>query len=667
MRNFYLSLGLMLSGSMALAQTPQVVQTAPAAPRAATSAEMAAMKDFRESIPMQRGEEFFCEDFSNGFDGATAYGAWTIEDTGTTPIWMMADENSPAGEFSDTDQALLSTTAENGWVIFDCDAYNTPVSAGVEDVTGWLTSPVIDMSDLGSVIIEWQQVFRYCCFAASPLTVEVTNDGGANWVVFDGHGSFIPAFNTISENPLVSRLDISCAAAGQEAVQVRFGYNSAGGTGYSHYFWGIDDVCIFANPTAHDLEIFQVSNGDIFNIWEYRYTPMSQAISAGDGGVVVGTFYRNVGAEDLTNVVLTVEILDSDENVLSTTTSEPFDIPAYGNQEECPPALTSEMYVETGWEPDNEGDYTVRSSMAGDQVDENDANNSLDKAFTYTFEEYGHSDKDLLDIQLTPRESDNSSETLVLYDPTGSGSFYSFPNEGTAYGVLARFGADSDAGTEFEVRLYKGSDDSPFDANAAEIFGWNFFALDQSWIDGSEEGWIYFPFEDEVEVEATDVDGGVFNVYHAGIINEFESEFQLTFRAQSNSDTDNSSLRYEITGGGDFVWFPNRTATPAVHLVTEQLISVEEQDARSDFKLGQNVPNPANDVTRLPLQMENAHNVTVEVRDMTGKLVYHSYLGTLPAGEHQLEIPTSDLAVGTYTIGVVAGMNRQAIQMVVSR
>lgn len=101
--------------------------------------------------------------------------------------------------------------------------------------------------------------------------------------------------------------------------------------------------------------------------------------------------------------------------------------------------------------------------------------------------------------------------------------------------------------------------------------------------------------------------------------------------------------------------------------VTEQLISVEEQDARSDFKLGQNVPNPANDVTRLPLQMENAHNVTVEVRDMTGKLVYHSYLGTLPAGEHQLEIPTSDLAVGTYTIGVVAGMNRQAIQMVVSR
>ena len=56
--------------------------------------------------------DFFYEDFSNGLNGATAYGAWTTEDTGTSDIWMMADENSPGGEFSNAAQALASESAE---------------------------------------------------------------------------------------------------------------------------------------------------------------------------------------------------------------------------------------------------------------------------------------------------------------------------------------------------------------------------------------------------------------------------------------------------------------------------------------------------------------------------------------------------------------------------
>ena len=152
--------------------------------------------------------DFFYEDFSNGLNGATAYGAWTTEDTGTSDIWMMADENSPGGEFSNAAQALASESAENGWVIFDCDLYNTPISAGWEDVTGFLYSPVMDMTNLGSVIVEWQSVFRYCCFPASPLTVEVTNNGGTSWTVFPGYGSSIQSANTLSANPLTSRSNL---------------------------------------------------------------------------------------------------------------------------------------------------------------------------------------------------------------------------------------------------------------------------------------------------------------------------------------------------------------------------------------------------------------------------------------------------------------------------
>ncbi len=49
---------------------------------------------------------------------------------------MVADANSPAGEFSNTIAGLNSNTAVNGWVVFDCDLFNTPIADGVSDVEG---------------------------------------------------------------------------------------------------------------------------------------------------------------------------------------------------------------------------------------------------------------------------------------------------------------------------------------------------------------------------------------------------------------------------------------------------------------------------------------------------------------------------------------------------
>ncbi|MEY3399256.1 MAG: hypothetical protein RL220_1850, partial [Bacteroidota bacterium] len=287
----------------------------------------------------ERGDQFFCEDFANGFDGNNPYGAWTFEDSGDNQIWMEANANSPGGEFSTNIDPLDSPTADNGWVIFDCDLYNTPISDGFEDVTGFLYAPELNCGSLNSVVVEYYQYFRYCCFSASPLTVEVSTDGGSNWTVFPAQGSFFPSANTLSANPLYTVVDISCAAAGEESVLIRWAYNSAPNTGYSHYFWGIDDVCIYENPVVNDLEIVQVTNGDIFNIWEYRITPLEQAITAANGGMLAGAIFRNNGNTDQSNVEITIEIMDDAMNVLSTTVTDPFDMPAFANTPECPSIL----------------------------------------------------------------------------------------------------------------------------------------------------------------------------------------------------------------------------------------------------------------------------------------------------------------------------------------
>jgi len=82
------------------------------------------------------------------------------------------------------------------------------------------------------------------------LLLCVSIDGGTNWTVFPANGSFNPSANSLSANPLNTRVDISCAAAGQSSVLVRWGYNTAAAAGYSHYFWGIDDIEIFDKTEA---------------------------------------------------------------------------------------------------------------------------------------------------------------------------------------------------------------------------------------------------------------------------------------------------------------------------------------------------------------------------------------------------------------------------------
>ena len=219
-----------------------------------------------EALANQRGGGtiLFEEDFSNGFAGSNGNGAWTASDNANDSSWVYVGSNGmgtyssgnstgvehPAGEYSTNIGLLASETADNGWMIFDCDYYNTPISEGYQDMSGSLTSPVIDFSAASSVILSWEQYFRYCCYSTSPLYVEVTNDGGQSWVTFNGHGNFIEDANTASANPLPTSLDISCVAANNAEVQFRFVYT---GTGYSHYYWGIDDVIITANPNEDDL------------------------------------------------------------------------------------------------------------------------------------------------------------------------------------------------------------------------------------------------------------------------------------------------------------------------------------------------------------------------------------------------------------------------------
>ena len=380
---------------------------------------------------------FFYEDFANGFAGNNGFGQITVDGSPDNSLWQYVDASGdgfyfdatasgvqpPAGPYSSSIDGLESATAANGWMIFDNDYWNDLNTDGTAnndgnylETEGFLELPVLDMSELGSVLLSWEQYFRYCCRPSIPLFVEVSTD---NWAseptVFEAGGDFVAAANQLSSNPLPTSIDISCAAAGESAVSIRFAYRQVGQGGYSTYFWGLDDIAITEVSEPHNLSLVQLTNGDIYNLFEYRVTPMSQAIPAADGGLLAGVLYRNEGSADQTNCVITVEVLDAEGNVLDSTQTDPFVMPSFANNELCPGYPQDTVYIATGWEPETPGEYVLRATMASDSVA--DAG-MLDMTIEYTDCEFGHDNPESLDVELRPRFDDVNSQ----YFPTGYGN-----------------------------------------------------------------------------------------------------------------------------------------------------------------------------------------------------------------------------------------------------
>lgn len=586
---------------------------------------------------------FYEEDFSNGFDGLN--GAWTIEDSSPpdTTIWMMNQPGSPLGEFSAPTLALQSTTASNGWAIFDPDAYNTPISDGFEAVQGFLTSPSIDCSTRSTVILQYEQTFRYCCQQASPLTVEVSIDGGTEWTVWPGEGDFIPTANTWSGPTQLNTLDISCIAANEADVRFRFAYNSVFNTAYSHYFWGVDDVTLSENPFSNDMKINQVTNGDVLLDYEYVVTPIGQAPEEEDGGLLVGVVYENTGSEDQTNVVFTIEVLDDQDVVISTTLTEPFDLPAKRNSEVCPVDKDT-IYQATNWVPEVEGQYTLRVSVSTDATLENTDDDVVERTIFYSACEFRHEYFDLLDVELRARDSDDVPGS---FENTGHGNIFTFNYDGPdAIGAAVRFGPNTTVGMEVEIRLYS-IEEGEFLNDAA--FESTFYEVQPGDVpaDLASSESIFIEFDDEVTIDP-DV------TYMVAAVSDVISEDELTILAWDESDSDNSSFQLNQNADEEFVWF-SRTPTPAVGLVLDEdcVTGIEDIDAGIDLTSLVAVPNPTSGITTIRFSTEETLDIRFRIVDATGRVVMDEDMGTVIPGPQFIDLDLSNMSQGLYHYSIL--------------
>jgi hypothetical protein len=76
-------------------------------------------------------------------------------------------------------------------------------------------------------------------------------------------------------------------------------------------------------------------------------------------------------------------------------------------------------------------------------------------------------------------------------------------------------------------------------------------------------------------------------------------------------------------------------------------VGIESQEETYAFALGQNIPNPANNTTRIDYSVPEAGEVVFHVHSISGQVLYSQTL-EVKRGMHTLKLNTSSLAAGVY-------------------
>ncbi len=178
-------------------------------------------------------------DFSNAAEWVTEY----LPDNPNDGPWVIGTAG-PAGFYSAGMGAINSTTAANGFAMYDSDGIG--VSETTQDSKLTYTGS-INCTGYTNVGVQFESYYRK--YHGTPY-LEVSVNGGTTWTQFEVHSDL--TVNQASANPSIQIVNISAVAANQPEVKIRFRY-----VGEWDYAWMVDDVQVFVAPD-YDVSIVDV-------------------------------------------------------------------------------------------------------------------------------------------------------------------------------------------------------------------------------------------------------------------------------------------------------------------------------------------------------------------------------------------------------------------------
>ena len=242
---------------------------------------------------------------------------WTMTDYahGGTQNWVIGTA-PPAGGFSDGMGAIASSTAANGFAMYDSDALATS-AANAQDATLAFNNS-IDCSAYQYVNLSFESYHR---LFHDSVFVEVSNDN-LTWDRYQVHADL--GVNDASDNPELISVNISATAGNQATVWFRFRYE-----GEWDYAWMLDDVSLAETPdnaaSISDavqggwwVNYLNVASGALAGFDFTFQTPSQLSVNPYSFEAVLHN--DGVGAQ---NMVLNAEVFDNQGNSVFTSSSDP--------------------------------------------------------------------------------------------------------------------------------------------------------------------------------------------------------------------------------------------------------------------------------------------------------------------------------------------------------
>ena len=500
--------------------------------------------------------------------------------------------------------ATTGTTATNGYAFFDGVQYLVLGAIDIQNTS--ITSSTIDLSSYTqpAITISFNQRFRH--FNYDETYVEMSQDGGVTWAYSQQVNAEEATNGTSLQNNL--SLIVPVTASANTKIRFRWSSNTDSDLYGSGYGWMIDDVKLI-EPYADEFTLTKVWTGDIVQKWDYYSTPLTQVIP-----MTVGAVVSNMGATSQTKAV-SIEILQGTTPVYTAT--ENITILS---------GVTDTLWHTSTFTPAANGVYTVKFSLPTDAIT---TNNTQSENFEVTQNIYGHN----FPILGTSFFGFNTLDAEI-----GMGNLYEINANQQLNGINVQFATGTTPTSEVRCELWEVLTGIQADMN---------FITDVTYTVPSPLN-ISTPttiaFSSPAQMEAGKLYMVILKTYQ-------DATNTLRIRSSIKGDDDFSTIGYgPFAEGGVVNYFTSWGESPYISLNFDQTIGINE--TTNEISGVSIYPNPSSSSANLEMNIATPSEVSIQVTDLSGKVVATQNLGFLPLGKNQTTIQSASFNNGLYYVTI---------------
>ena len=504
--------------------------------------------------------------------------------------------------------ATTGTTATNGYAFFDGIQYLLTVPPVVEIQNSSITSSTIDLSlySQPSITLSFNQRFRH--FNYDETYVEMSQDGGSTWVYSQQVNAGEPTNGTSLQNNL--SLIVPVLPSANTKIRFRWSSNSDSDDYGSGYGWMIDDVKL-VEPYADEFTLTKVWTGDIVQKWDYYSTPLTQVIP-----MTVGAVISNMGGVSQAKVV-SIEILQGTTSVYTATENITI-----------LPGVSDTLWHTSTFTPTSNGVYTVKFTLPTDAIN---TNNTQSEDFEVTPNIYGHN----FPISGTSFFGFNTVDAEI-----GMGNLYEINANQQLNGINVQFATGTTVSTEVRCELWEVVDG---------IQGTMNFITDVTYTVPSPLNTANpttIAFSSPAQMEAGKLYMVILKTYQ-------DATNKLRIRSSVKGDDDFSTIGYgPFATGGVVNYFSGWGKAPYISLNFDPTIGINETSTEIS---GVSIyPNPSSSSVNLEMNIATPSEVSIQVTDLSGKVVATQNLGFLPLGKNQTTIQSASFNNGLYYVTILS-------------